>query len=559
MKRIFLHILFALLFATNAFSSSIQVGDGLKVSGGGLFDLVSKPSGSVILEWLYEGDGIVPRIAEDYTAVFTRAYGDWCEDENGVLQPLASDIPCFEYISGTYVGYSQKPQRKNEITAHNASGVDQLGSEILNNTTFDGDTNWAKTGDWQISGGTANTITSFETLTADTGVAKGKVYQVTYNVTTGTARFKIGNTYIGASSGAGSISAVSDGTQIVIQGVTVPCAVDSISYKEIGGTKLNSDGSSEGTFVSGWGKGAQASFNTTWSQPFTNITISGGQDGVSTATVFDDSAKMPTGDRDYSNLNVSGKVLKVVAGSADVYLDYTGGLTAADHAISVITRGDSASDDDITCETDNVGGTPQDLTDEYARYAETITALLADKTRLTVSAGDTVYLFLTQGELGSTITSEIITQGAAVTKAIDDQKLPVADGVNHRDAQGELSFKVVFGYDAADVSTDQGLVTWNDNATDGVSYDGTNLTISDGTNTATVALAAVAGTEYEVKARWNSTSNKMQIKVDSTIGVEGTYDGAMSIGTNYRLGYGDDERIWLNSIRVKRTDPGVYL
>lgn len=113
MKRFFIQFIFVFLFAFNAFGSSLQVGDGLKVSGGGLFDLTNPPLRASILEWLYEGDGIVPRIAEDYTAVFTRASTDWCEDVSGVLQSVAVDIPCFEYIAGTYVGYSQEPQRQN--------------------------------------------------------------------------------------------------------------------------------------------------------------------------------------------------------------------------------------------------------------------------------------------------------------------------------------------------------------------------------------------------------------------------------------------------------------
>ena len=520
-------------------------------------DLYFTLNGYSALEWLYEGDGTTPRIADDYTDAFTRAYGAWYEDSNGDLQHAASDVAVLEYSSGTYLGYRQEPQRQNKVTAYNVIGQDQDGTDSLSGWDFT--VGWGTAGVCSIDDSDSFTSTGNAGITLASAVTTGKRYTITVTGSTTSSSFTIYDGSIGVLYGTGfgthEFTAAVNETLYLRNVGNGTTDITTLTLQEIGGTELNSDGTSEGTFVSGFGEGAQAAFNTTWSQPFTNITISGGQDGVSTATIFDDSAKIPTGDRDYSNLNVSGKVLKVVAGNADTYLDYTGALSAADHAISVIARGDSAADDDITCETDNVGGSAQDLTNEYARYAETITALLADKTRLTISAGDTVYLFLAQGELGSAVTSEIITQGSAVTRAVDDLQLPVADGVNFRQSEGMLIFKIVPRFNAADISTDIGVLSVDDSATSICYYDGTNLYVTDGTNTASVAWAAVSGTEADIYVRWGNGT--IQIGVDGSSGSTANYDGAFTItGGNWRFGYSATEALNLYNIRVLRVDRG---
>jgi hypothetical protein len=523
-----------------------------------------------VLEWLYEGDGTDPRLAEDATDAFICASSRWYENSSGVLVSAAANAAVFEYSAGTYLGYRQEPQRQNKVTAYNVIGVDQDGSELVTNGGFDADNNWNKGVNWTIAGGVlvaanVGNGTSTDQINVYT---LGKIYRVSFDLvgTSGSvgvsAGFNLGIARSSTGSYTEDLVCTGDRTlRIRATGGSFTGTVDNVSVIEIGGTKLNSNGTSEGTFVGGYGVGAKIyRAGGAWvNDALDGIDGSGGTNDESYVELVADIAKVAASK--WANMNASGSVFKAVAGaSAGMNIDITGALSAADHTLFTIARGDSAADDDIELRTDNVDGSGvQNLTDSYVLYEETLTALANDKMRIQIAAGDTVYFFLVKAEAGSARTSEIITQGAAVTKAIDDQQLPVAAGTNHRDAQGELSFKVTFGYNAADVSTDQGLVTWNDNATDGISYDGTNLTISDGTNTATVALAVVAGTEYEVKARWDTTTSKMQIKVDSTVGSEGTFDGAMNIGTNYRLGYGDDERIWLKDIVSKRVDPGVYV
>lgn len=549
---------------------------------------------STILRWLEEGDGIIPIVGEDKSAVTTQPSVKWYEDINGILQVAAANASIEEYRSGTYIGHPQEPQRQNTVEAYNVIGQDQDGSELITNGDNEAAVVTLTAADVTLAQSAAQahspTNSGLVTLTGGSAAhyvrsttTRGKVYKiscwvylpsgqtvdgirlrdgtaVTLDSTTTTDSWvELSTTYV-VSSTSFRIQAY-DGSTGTVDADGDFFYIDDISLVEAGGTQLNSDGTDEGTFWSGGGEGAK---NYRTGGAWINDAIPGmdGVDGTDDESYFEivsDTAKIASATPDLSTAVTSGKTVKIVAGaSAAMAIDFDGALTAADYAISAYVRGDSASDDDVKFRTDNVDGTAQDLTDEYALYDETITALNGDLSRIEIAAGDTIYITFFQAELGSAITSRIITQGSAVTRAVDDLQLPVADGTNFRQSEGMLFFEPTFGYNGADISANQGLVTQRDgNTTNVISklINTAQLQIQDGSTGVSRAFGAgiVAGQAYKVYTSWSTTAMRAGVDGNSS---SGSYDGAFTLGTHFRIGYGATERFWIKNIRILRVDRG---
>jgi len=174
-----------------------------------------------------------------------------------------------------------------------------------------------------------------------------------------------------------------------------------------------------------------------------------------------------------------------------------------------------------------------------------------------VTAGDEVYAWQSDLEIGKAATSSIFTTSSATTRTADDLRLPAADGVNFSQSEGVLFADVVTSLDEVDVSLHGGLISLRNASLFSIlsQFNQGRFASTDGTNTATIDVDIAAGTLYKVFVRWSGST--------LAIGADGTqkaptsaYDGAFIIDTHYRIGYGTTERFWIKNIRVYEVDKG---
>jgi hypothetical protein len=542
------------------------------------------------------------QLGEDFTLLrgvgtktHTRSTVSWHEDSAGVYQFAAANTEVVEYSGSTILGYRHEPARTNKAL-WDVLGADQDGSALVTGT----DSDMSGAGNWTDAGtlGTLdiNSIVPGKMYIVGDGgddfaallskMTLGRVYRLTLKARLNAgASTTINMGRAGGTPGTDTISITPTSTEQEFTGTfvctNVNCTVglsaagggfngvafeiDDVDLVEIGGTKINADGTSAGTFVSGHGAGAN-NYRTggAWvNDAIPGVTGSGGTDDQSTITVASDTAAISSGG--LSNVCISGKVLHIdnTGAAATMYTDFDDAWADAgtDYVVSVFARG-SGTDDII-----NIGGSVtagatgnQNLTGSYVRYVDTVaTSNAADKLRITTTAGDECWVLLQQPEAGAAITSPKITQDTTTTSSVDTLTIPAAEGKNIRSNKFEISADVTFGYNGADVSTDQWIIGLNDTPDTGIKYDGTNLIFTDGTNNATVAFAPVSGTTYTIKARANKELSKCQVKYDTTASTEATYDGDVSPGATIQFGDStNDERLWLKNVKITNTDPGTY-
>jgi hypothetical protein len=166
--------------------------------------------------------------------------------------------------------------------------------------------------------------------------------------------------------------------------------------------------------------------------------------------------------------------------------------------------------------------------------------------------------------------NDVITNGFHVIKSIIiDNTLSIkinnaTDGIvtdilikKISTAQGRLELPVKFGFDAADVSGDMNILSFNDEATSPLIYDATNnqFKLTDGTNTATVAHTAVADAEVDIIAEWGEFEGnpKMWISADGAVGAMVYFVGNIP-NTADRLVYGfdNDELIYTGPLKIEK-------
>jgi hypothetical protein len=153
---------------------------------------------------------------------------------------------------GASVGYLDNVSIK-EVGGNPAIMTNQTSSDIENgspyanivqNGTFDTDSDWTKGTGWSISGGTANAISqgSFVNLSQSNVVESGKIYAITFtisNYVTGEAQPLVGGTSAvgdGTSrSGNGTYTEniTSDGTTFYIRGRSFTGSIDNVTVEEV--------------------------------------------------------------------------------------------------------------------------------------------------------------------------------------------------------------------------------------------------------------------------------------------------------------------------------------
>jgi len=120
-------------------------------------------------------------------------------------------------------------------------------------------------------------------------------------------------------------------------------------------------------------------------------------------------------------------------------------------------------------------------------------------------------------------------------------KATFSDAEGGADSSGTVIFELNTGYAEANGSGNANLVSWNSSATSGIYIDhaGNTLEITDGTNTATVAFAHVADTDYTVGAYWDKGADDLNIGFGAsgtwTWGTAQAYDDVQAFGTDLEI------------------------
>uniref|UniRef100_A0A6M3IVB5 Uncharacterized protein n=2 Tax=viral metagenome TaxID=1070528 RepID=A0A6M3IVB5_9ZZZZ len=135
--------------------------------------------------------------------------------------------------------------------------------------------------------------------------------------------------------------------------------------------------------------------------------------------------------------------------------------------------------------------------------------------------------------------------GTTVWTMLDSLKNIFSDAEGAATSEGAVVFQWTPGYAEASGTGTVGILGWNNSTSSGIyTTHGSDLKITDGTNTATVTKAWVANTTYTVVAYWSKTLDILNIGVldagSWTWGTEQAYDDAQPVGTNLVPFYGNE-------------------
>lgn len=199
----------------------------------------------------------------------------------------------------------------------------------------------------------------------------------------------------------------------------------------------------------------------------------------------------------------SDYVYALVADTALAYADIAGATgNTNDHTLSCYVRVISGTGD---LGLDSVPGQVEFSGSTYTKYSITKTPDTSVRLlRVRADAGSTIYFILNQLEEKAFATSEIITEGSAVTRNKDDlsyptTNIPVNDCVFSFDWTPTAEGQGTIGIIGSGTSTDN-VVIFSSGATLYV-----RKKISSVNYEATKTLAYVADTTYSVKGRFSST------------------------------------------------------
>lgn len=124
--------------------------------------------------------------------------------------------------------------------------------------------------------------------------------------------------------------------------------------------------------------------------------------------------------------------------------------------------------------------------------------------------------------------------GAPFTLAASDVR---ADGDNHANTASAYGLRVRPLVSKADMVGDQVLIAFDTTPVLWYEPDTGLLVGSDGTNTASVAWDAVAGTDVALALVYDDVGGTLEVGVDGTYGTAASYDDSFGTPTDIRLGY----------------------
>lgn len=496
-------------------------------------------------------------------AEFTRASGQWIEDYQGVLQYVGDDIPGFKGArllgsewydtdlngdpipEATLEGIQLEEASTNKCECWAVPTPQDAGSELITNGGFDADTDWIKGAGVTISGGTANFVTTGDVINAlyqSAGIAKGKVYQVTYTV----SNYIAGSIQVGAGgiSGAGNYRSQyrsSNGTYIEIieaygeSGLangniifytinSFNAKIDDVSVKELpqaGGTKSFHDGSS-------------------WINNIPGIIIGGSNTDGELEIVSDSTEIVNAG---LGNVCSEELVIKVtnsnITNSSYVTIDGTATNTNK-HSVSSFCRAGSGSG---RVNISGAAGIDFNNTSYECIKKENVTTLTTSKTEIQANANSVVYFIMPQLEEKAFATSPIVPS-------------PLAIGPTTRDAT-LLEYPVIGNLPVNDFSIEMEITPWATGQGSKVLlssyYDASNYFSIETTDTQIILKKVIAGTPYSatfayahikdtlftVKAIMSSTRG-LGLSINAGTPVTDTNKDDCILGTTFEVGSMND-------------------
>jgi hypothetical protein len=166
-----------------------------------------------------------------------------------------------------------------------------------------------------------------------------------------------------------------------------------------------------------------------------------------------------------------------------------------------------------------------------------------------------LFIFGQQVEVGLYRTSYIPTTTAAVTRAIDSNKIPLSAEVNIKQDKGICFFKIRPQF--ANSATAKSILCTNTAATDFIGDNGSGgITLNDGTNTATAAVGGWSVNDTLLGAAvWGDSLMSISVSknggawIDST---DTTYDGSFPIGANLLLANASTDTILFDAVKIKK-------
>lgn len=450
---------------------------------------------------------------------YTRASGQWYQDDAGVWQYAAANVPAFN-SKGTLL----EPGSTNKCTCYGVIPADVLGAELVaiqSDREFSSDTGfWTKDSGVTISAGVANFSGSDKNIFKPGLVSVGKVYEITYTVVSissgGFRAYAGGIGELRTTPGTYTDRVVaSAAVGVRSYGVTVG-SIDNISIKEVQfgiGTKSYHNG-------------------TAFVQNHTNMTLSG--DVAAVLTTVDDTAALAAAG--LSNLAASGKVYKLdnSAGAANAEF-VVGGLTGNVnvHAFTAFVRATAGTP--ILKDNFGLADSVNTASASYSRASIIHAALNASsQIQFRCPAGAVGYFIMPQLEELGFASSLMPSQGATATRAATVPSFGTA-GLRTNNLSGKFTW--------APAAASQGTRwLWGsyldaDNYV-GVLHDGTNLIFRKritGVNyDATKALTYAAGTAYNIGFRLSASSS--DIFINSVKGTANANAASIVYGTTLKIG-----------------------
>jgi len=290
-------------------------------------------------------------------------------------------------------------------------------------------------------------------------------------------------------------------------------------------------------------------------------TVSG--DAAAVWTIVDDATELKAAGLEY--VVYDGRVLKCdnSGGAALSYIqgDATCGNTN-DHNCSLYARGSG----DVEFRLSGTAGSADTVTASYIRYDQTLTPSgSGNNPRITVDAGDTIYIVLPQLE-ESPVATEVIPNAtnASLTRSADDLEVAFTDTYSAADGiTVQIEFDPVD--DDLDVGTQQYLVLGDDkNSTMSLSFrkddaDYKAKLVNDGTTAynLTFSESITAGQSNQITIRLNPSTNKLEAYVgdvaETGVSVTLPSDGESWASDEITIGKNSYAKIY--KVRVAK---GVY-
>lgn len=447
------------------------------------------------------------------------------------------------------LGYVSEPASTNKTTAYGIIPADTLGSELVTvaaDREFSSDTGWWTKNGSTISDGTCNYSAITATAPYRSALAtEGKVYQVTYTVTSVTSGSIVGR--VGGVNGLTPRTTPGTYTDTILAGA---------SSNAIGLAANNFTGSIDNVSIKevGWAVGTKSFYNgSSFVQNITGLTLSGGDTAAVLSIVTDQTEIEKAG---LAGINPGYKVYKLdnSAGATSSVVAVTGTVGNTNkHSISIVARASAG-----TFRMIDASGTWGYVTTTLVPYTRIKTvdktpASTLDYLLLSATAGTVAYFLLPQLEELPYATSIIPPSGATATRAATSLSYPTAGNL-----RGNAVTVGVEGWSSVGLQVAR-IMQVDDNGRF-VYLNNGSFTAYDGVTSGSIGPAPSANTRYKIITRcansfargFTNGTAYTAFNFDGSMGSGSTFYIGSSGATEYYFGYLRNLKIWFKPLSDDR-------